>query len=147
MGAYGNTAYASMSEMRWLDGDINHDNIVNMKDLAILANNWLETLPWAINEPPEVTITNPEDGSTVPYNGIYPVPVEADASDIDGSVEKVEFFANGDKIGQDNDGSDGWAIGWHPESDSSFNLTAKATDNDAATETSPIVQVQVGYVW
>jgi len=147
MGAYGNTAYASMSEMRWLDGDINHDNIVNMIDLALLANNWLETLPWAINEPPEVAITNPEDGATVPYNGIEPVPVEADASDIDGSVEKVEFFADGDKIGQDNDGSDGWAIGWHPESDGNFNLTAKATDNNAATTTSPIVQVQVGYVW
>jgi len=147
MGAYGNTAYASMSEMRWLDGDINRDNIVNMKDLAILANNWLKTLPWAINEPPEVTITNPEDGSIVPYNTIDPVPVEADASDIDGSVEKVEFFADGEKIGQDNDGSDGWAIGWHPESDGSFNLTAKATDNDAATATAPIVQVQVEYVW
>lgn len=118
-----------------------------MLDFAKMAQEWLETLPWAINEPPEVTITNPEDGSTVPYNTIDPVPVEADASDIDGSVEKVEFFANGDKIGQDNDGSDGWAIGWHPESDSSFNLTAKATDNDAATATSPIVQVQVGYVW
>ncbi len=33
-----------MSEMRWIDGDINHDNVVNMKDLAILANNWLKRI-------------------------------------------------------------------------------------------------------
>ncbi|MBA7471311.1 hypothetical protein ES707_06617 [subsurface metagenome] len=42
MGAYGGTAYASMSEMRWIDGDINHDGIVNMIDLALLAENWLQ---------------------------------------------------------------------------------------------------------
>jgi len=41
MGAYGGTAYASMSEMVWLDGDINHDGIVDMVDFAMLANNWL----------------------------------------------------------------------------------------------------------
>lgn len=41
MGAYGGTAYASMSEMRWIDGDLNHDGIVNMIDIALLAENWL----------------------------------------------------------------------------------------------------------
>jgi len=41
MGAYGGTAYASMSEMVWLDGDINHDGIVDMIDFAMLADNWL----------------------------------------------------------------------------------------------------------
>jgi len=45
MGAYGNTAYASMSE--WpIKGDINYDGIVNMIDLAILAEDWLKTPPW-----------------------------------------------------------------------------------------------------
>jgi hypothetical protein len=42
MGAYGGTAYAGMSEMRWIDGDINHDGIVNMIDIALLAENWLQ---------------------------------------------------------------------------------------------------------
>gem|GEM_PF-749669 len=46
IGAYGDTAYASMSE--WpLAGDNNRDGIVNMSDIAITANEWLERLPWA----------------------------------------------------------------------------------------------------
>ncbi|MCX5638088.1 MAG: hypothetical protein NTX52_10420, partial [Planctomycetota bacterium] len=41
MGAFGGTPFASMSEIKWLDGDISHDGIVNMIDLAMLAENWL----------------------------------------------------------------------------------------------------------
>jgi hypothetical protein len=44
MGAYGNTEYASRGE--WpLAADINRDRIVNLKDLAILAQQWLDDLP------------------------------------------------------------------------------------------------------
>ncbi|MHC4649070.1 MAG: hypothetical protein ACYTBJ_26765 [Planctomycetota bacterium] len=45
MGAYGGTVYASMSEMS-IRGDISWDGIVNMKDLAILAADWLEREEW-----------------------------------------------------------------------------------------------------
>jgi dipeptidyl aminopeptidase/acylaminoacyl peptidase len=41
MGSFGGTPFASMSETKWLDGDINHDGIVNLIDLAMLAENWL----------------------------------------------------------------------------------------------------------
>jgi hypothetical protein len=40
MGAYGGTAYASMSE-RWSPGDVNNDGIVDMSDFAIMAAHWL----------------------------------------------------------------------------------------------------------
>jgi hypothetical protein len=43
MGSFGGTPFASMSEIKWLDGDINHDGVVNLIDLAILAENWLRT--------------------------------------------------------------------------------------------------------
>jgi hypothetical protein len=46
MGVYGSTAYASMSE--WpIREDNNRDGIVNMLDLAMLAERWLEKLGWA----------------------------------------------------------------------------------------------------
>lgn len=45
MGAYGGTAYASMSEYP-LAGDINRDGAVNLADLAILSMDWLKTMPW-----------------------------------------------------------------------------------------------------
>jgi hypothetical protein len=46
MGAYGGTAYASMSE--WAPvSDRNRDGIVNFEDYAVLADEWLKTVPWA----------------------------------------------------------------------------------------------------
>jgi len=42
MGAFGGTPFASMSEIKWLDGDVNHDGVVNFIDLAMLAENWLK---------------------------------------------------------------------------------------------------------
>ncbi len=46
MGAFGGTYYASMSE--WpIVGDLNRDGVVNMADLAILAENWLVAAEWA----------------------------------------------------------------------------------------------------
>ncbi|MHC4123518.1 MAG: LamG domain-containing protein [Planctomycetota bacterium] len=46
MGAYGNTATASMSE--WLlEADFDRDGIVNFKDFATFVESWTETLPWA----------------------------------------------------------------------------------------------------
>jgi parallel beta-helix repeat protein len=45
MGAYGGTAWASMSE--WpLEGDINQDGIVNLADVGIVAVEWLSSLLW-----------------------------------------------------------------------------------------------------
>ncbi|MHC4084287.1 MAG: LamG-like jellyroll fold domain-containing protein [Planctomycetota bacterium] len=46
MGAYGDTAYASMSE--WpIKGDVNNDGRFNFMDIAILLDDWLEELGWA----------------------------------------------------------------------------------------------------
>jgi len=44
MGSFGGTPFASMSDIKWLDGDINHDGVVNLIDLAMLAENWLENV-------------------------------------------------------------------------------------------------------
>lgn len=46
VGAYGGTAYASMSEWR-IRGDINRDGAVNMLDFAIIAEDWLQKAEWA----------------------------------------------------------------------------------------------------
>ena len=143
MGAYGGTAYASMKEMRWVHSDINHDGWVNMIDFAKLAENWLTYQPGTSNYPPEVYITKPEDGSL--HGGREPIEIEADAWDIDGLVEKVEFFANENKIGEDNNGNDGWKTYWEegPPWSGDYNLTTKATDDDLATTTSPEVEIRV----
>ena len=50
------------------------------------------------NALPTVSITNPTNNATVPP----PVTINASASDPDGTVTLVEFFANGSKIGEDS---------------------------------------------
>ena len=45
IGAYGGTAYGSMSE--WpLAGDLNRDGTVNLIDFAWVSEEWLAALPW-----------------------------------------------------------------------------------------------------
>src|SRR5436190_21235798 len=43
------------------------------------------------NQPPVIVITYPFDGTAVPFG--HDVPIKANAEDKDGSVIKVEFFA------------------------------------------------------
>ncbi len=93
------------------------------------------------NQPPNVTITKPQDGAE--FTRDQTIEIEANAWDIDGSIVKVEFFADGSKIGEDNDGTDGWKNNWYDHPVGSYSLTAKATDNDGAATTSPAVGITV----
>lgn len=166
MGAYGGTAQASMAPPGWAlladlnndaivdladlarqmqdwlmtedeqPGDLNRDGVVNGIDLMILVENWLQV----VNRPPVVNITAPQDGAE--FYDYETVEIEADAWDVDGSVVKVEFFANENKIGEDNDGSDGWKTNWQGGS-GIFNLTAKATADNGATAISLAVVITV----
>jgi len=83
-----------------------------------------------ITQAPQVAITTPPDGST----GSICVDafISASASDPDGSVVRVEFFAEGvGSLGADTDGSDGWSVTLPSAilSPGVFVLTAVATDN------------------
>ena len=139
-GAYGGTASASMSE--WpLTNDRNFDGKVNLADLASMAAEWLENLAW-VNRAPHVHIIQPYNQSKIPH-AQETIPVTAQASDADGVVVKVEFFANNVKIGVDEDGSDGWSIPWWSHSIGGYYLTAKATDDSGASTLSPAIHVTV----
>jgi len=142
MGAYGGTAYASMSTVQLMDGDMNRDGIINMVDLAVLANNWLKSGPPPLNQPPYIIITAPLDGAQF-WGWVATIELEADAYDADGTVVKVEFYSDGDKIGSDNDGSDGWDTSWPDCTPGTYTFTAKATDDRGATTTSPEIEITV----
>jgi hypothetical protein len=116
MGAYGGTPYASMSPT-WMP----------------------DTEP--ANQPPQVTILAPPDGISLYYR--YGVGIFAEANDLDGQVVSVEFFANGEKIGQDLDGSDGWSMEWTEHSAGEYRVVARATDDDGATANSTEVIVRL----
>jgi hypothetical protein len=92
-------------------------------------------------KPPNVTITKPQAGAE--FTRDQTIEIEANAWDVDGSLVKVEFFANESKIGEDNDGTDGWKTNWYDHPVGTYSLTAKATDNDGAATTSPPVGIMV----
>lgn len=97
--------------------------------------------PPGSNWPPNVIITQPEDGDEFSPDGT--IEIEADALDFDGYVVMVEFFANGNKIAEDTDGSDGWTTSWSDHPEGTYSLTAQATDNEGAATTSPAVEITV----
>jgi hypothetical protein len=142
MGAYGGTAHASMSKLWMLGADVNHDGVLDMTDLAMLVDNWLECgHEPGINQPPEVSIAGPPDGAV--FNSYEKIQIEAAARDIDGFVVKVEFFANGDKIGEDTDFSDGWAFDGSDLPPGEYKLVALATDNGGAVADSAAVAIEI----
>jgi hypothetical protein len=51
------------------------------------------------NQPPAVALTSPQDGAT--YTEPADIPLEATASDGDGTIARVDFRANGAVIGSD----------------------------------------------
>ncbi|SFH06693.1 Por secretion system C-terminal sorting domain-containing protein [Pontibacter chinhatensis] len=98
-----------------------------------------------VNEPankaPLTAITSPETGAT--FTAPASIIITATATDEDGTVDKVEFF-NGDlKLGEDVNGSDGWAYAWSNVPAGSYQLTTRALDNGGAVGTSSAVSITV----
>jgi len=92
------------------------------------------------NNPPTCSITSPSDGAT--FTEGDNITIDANASDSDGSITKVEFYRDGTEIGEDT--SSPYSYTWNNVSAGSYSLTAKATDNDGATTTSSTVNITVG---
>jgi hypothetical protein len=118
-------------------GDLNRNGVVDTTDLALLTEGWLKYI-----KPPVVSIVSPQDGEIFFMQPIE-IEIEADAWDVNGSVVKVEFFANGRKIGEDYDGSDGWKVDWREYARGTYRLAARATDSSSVTTTSPVVAIRV----
>jgi len=90
------------------------------------------------NSPPSVSITAPGDGTS--FTLPLATTISAAASDADGTVKQVVFYANGALIGTDT--TSPYSVTWSPAV-GSYTLTAVATDNAGATSTSAAVHVTV----
>jgi hypothetical protein len=92
-----------------------------------------------IGVPPTVQITAPASGSTFPFKS--DITIKATASDSDGTVQKVEFFAGTTKLGQSTTAP--YSFVWHRPGPGTYALTARATDNAGLMTTSAPVTVTV----
>ncbi|GEO03936.1 hypothetical protein AAE02nite_16000 [Adhaeribacter aerolatus] len=92
-----------------------------------------------VNVAPSVNITAPTttSGFTAPAN----VTINANASDIDGSVSKVEFYYGTIKVGEDF--TSPYSFTWTNALAGNYALTAIATDNAGTTTVSAPVNITV----
>ena len=93
-----------------------------------------------VGSAPVVSITSPAAGAILAAGS--PTTLTANASDADGTITSVKFFANGSLIGTDL--SAPWSIAWTPGSPGPYSLTALVTDNAGSTGTSSPIAVSVG---
>jgi hypothetical protein len=91
------------------------------------------------NSAPTVTLLTPADGATTILGGNFTL--TASASDVGGSVTKVEYYAGVQKIGQATVAP--YTLTWTPTAAGAYVLTAVATDNLLATTTSTPATVTV----
>jgi hypothetical protein len=89
--------------------------------------------------PPTVTLTQPSNGAT--FTAPATVTLAATASDVDGTVAKVEFFNGSTKLGEDATAP--YSFTWSGVGAGSYTLTAKATDDSGATTTSAPATITV----
>jgi len=91
------------------------------------------------NVPPSVTITNPAPGAVfaAPWTGL----IQATAADSDGTVSSVRFFTNAVSLGIVSNQPYNLPVTNLPAG--SYALTAVATDNSGATNTSAAVSISV----
>ncbi|MHB8875690.1 MAG: Ig-like domain-containing protein [Myxococcaceae bacterium] len=97
------------------------------------------TAPPPPNQPPAVSLTGPVNGAT--FTAPANISLSAAASDQDGSVARVEFFAGGTKLGEDL--TSPYSLAWSNVAAGSYTLTARATDNQGAATTSAAVNITV----
>jgi len=91
------------------------------------------------NNPPTVALTSPSNGAT--FTAPATVSIAANASDTDGTVAKVDFYANSTLLGTSTTAP--YGITWSNAPAGTYSLTAVATDNGGATTTSGAVSITI----
>jgi hypothetical protein len=90
------------------------------------------------NKPPAVSITSPSALAQLPSGT---VPISVAASDPDGTVVRVDFYAGDALIGSSS--SAPFTFTWQATTSGTYALRASAVDNAGASSTSAQVQVQI----
>jgi regulation of enolase protein 1 (concanavalin A-like superfamily) len=94
------------------------------------------------NQPPSVTLTAPANGTS--YTAPATIALKASASDPEGQLTKVEFYAGTTLLGTDT--TSAYSINWSSVAAGSYSLKAVAYDAAGAKTTSNSVAITVGAV-
>lgn len=117
---------------------------VTSQDVTTLSTatfgNAVVSAPTNTNTPPSISITSPAANAT--FSAPANIAVSAAASDSDGLVQEVRFFANNTLIGTDTAAP--FTVSWPNVAAGTYSLTAVATDNGGGSTTSIAVAITVG---
>ena len=92
-----------------------------------------------VNTSPAVSITSPLNNAV--FTPPATITIDASASDVDGTISKVNFYKGATLLGTDN--TSPYAFKWSGVAPGSYSITAKATDNNSAVTTSSVVNIIV----
>jgi hypothetical protein len=98
---------------------------------ALLNDTTILSAGGTLNRPPTIQLTAPLPGTTLTAPAT--MTLTATASDPDGTVVRVEFFANGTVVGQDT--SAPYSATWSNIQAGGYVLTARAIDSEGLTST------------
>ncbi|MCK9561371.1 MAG: endo-1,4-beta-xylanase [Bacteroidales bacterium] len=84
------------------------------------------------NNPPTVSLTAPQNNAS--FNAQANITITATASDSDGTISKVEFYAGSTLVGTKS--SSPYSVVWQNATSGTHQITAVAYDNSGATTTS-----------
>ncbi|PKV50177.1 putative secreted protein (Por secretion system target) [Aquimarina sp. MAR_2010_214] len=87
------------------------------------------------NSPPTVSITSPNQGETFIVGAT--INITANASDTDGTINKVEFYNGNSLLGKDT--SSPYSFDWSNVAVGSYTIKAKAIDNEGGEATASIL--------
>jgi hypothetical protein len=99
-----------------------------------VINNCINIAP-AVNQPPVITISNPQKGNM--YENSSGIDIDAIAYDPDGTISKVELYSGSNKLVELT--SAPYFYTWKNVNPGTYTITAIATDNlNATTISSPV---------
>jgi glucose/arabinose dehydrogenase/type 1 glutamine amidotransferase len=87
--------------------------------------NWFQTVLVSSNNPPTVALTAPPDRAV--FASDTPIQFTATASDLDGSISKVEYFQNGNLLATASNAP--YSFFWTNPPAANYLIWARATDN------------------
>lgn len=93
----------------------------------------------SINAPPRVSITSPANGAS--FTAPASITIQAQATDSDGSIARVDFLSNGTRVGSDTTAP--YSLSLTNLAAGNYSIVARAADNLGATADSSAVNVSV----
>lgn len=111
---------------------------VSVATTAVVEGLKITEAPTSTNKPPSVILSAPSNGAA--FTAPASVTLTASATDTDGTIAGVEFYANSTLLGRDTSAPYAFTASLPA---GTYSLTAVATDNTGATAISPAVSITV----